>query len=192
MRWLLSSLTLGIACLLPVGRGPSSVAAQAPGGYGPPPMQPGSGPPAGTYGPPQPVTKAEVGIHDGYFDPPIVLVTPGATVRFVNRGRHKHTVTDLAGKWDSRDLEPGGAYTFTAKSLHAHYYCRHHRLSMNGKIIVHDPASAVPLNVLNLYPSGGGYSGGPKSAPGSYGGYGPRPSGGGYQGMMRPGMMPYR
>ncbi len=189
MRWLISCLTLGITCLLPASSGPSPVMAQAPGGYGSP-AQPGYAP---SSGPPQPVAKAEVGIYDDYFEPAAVLVTPGATVRFVNRGHHKHTVTDYAGMWDSRDIPPGGSYTLTVKQpLHTYYYCRHHRLTMKGTILVQERDAITPASSLGGYLSPGGGSQGGHMQPGSSGGY-RAPSTGyqkGYPGMMRPGTMP--
>jgi plastocyanin len=125
-------------------------------------MRPGYQP-SKAYAAPQPTSTAEVSIYDGYFDPPTVLVTPGGTVRWTNRGSHKHTVTDLAGTRDSGDIAPGGSYTLTiTRPLTHYYYCRHHRLTMSGTIVVRE-ASSQPQ---------GSYPGGHSHPPGAYpGGY---------------------
>ncbi|MCC6419901.1 MAG: hypothetical protein IT429_16830 [Gemmataceae bacterium] len=86
-----------------------------------------------------------VEIFDNYFLPSFVFVTPGGTVRWINRGRHKHTVTALAGKPDSGDIPPGGAYTLkVTKPLNHEYYCRHHRLTMSGTIVVRALQAVTP------------------------------------------------
>jgi plastocyanin len=90
-------------------------------------------------------SQAEVTIYDHYFEPRTVYVTPGGAVRWVNKGRHAHTVTDYAGHWGSKEIRPGQSYTFTLPTaLNHHYYCSHHPLEMNGSIVVRPPQSALP------------------------------------------------
>jgi hypothetical protein len=89
------------------------------------------------YLPPAPVATTEVAIHDHYFDPPSIQVAPGATVRWTNKGQRPHRVAELTGKWKSPDLAPGDSWSLTLrKPLNQHYYCPHHRLTMNATIIV--------------------------------------------------------
>jgi plastocyanin len=104
----------------------------------------------------RPTTAVTVGAYDNHFGPTTITVQPGTTVRWVNYGRHTHTVTAADGRWDSGDLAPGATYsaTFQQPGTYA-YYCRHHAKDrMQGTIVV------------------GGGGPGPSRASG-----GPRPSG---------------
>jgi len=104
---------------------------QAPGGYRP---YPGGSQPANPY---LPVATTEVVIYDGYFYPPSIQVAPGATIRWTNKGLHRHTVTDLTGLWTSPELAPNDSWSFTLRHpLNHYYYCRHHRLTMSATIVV--------------------------------------------------------
>jgi plastocyanin len=75
-------------------------------------------------------------VHDNYFQPPIVHVMPGGSVRWINAGTHSHTVTTQ----DGRDfvLAPGGSMELTFYSAgRLQYPCRFHALQrMSGTIIV--------------------------------------------------------
>ncbi len=86
--------------------------------------------------PTAPTTNATVALYDDRFEPATITVAPGATVRWTNRGAHKHTVTSATGGWDSGDLAPGQLYsaTFTRPGTYE-YFCRHHK-DMKGTIIV--------------------------------------------------------
>jgi plastocyanin len=85
-----------------------------------------------------------VGIYDNYFDPAVVQVLPGGTIRWVNLGRHKHTVTGLTGGWGSGDISPEATFTFRpSRDLNHFYYCRHHRLQMTGTILVRSPGKGA-------------------------------------------------
>jgi plastocyanin len=77
-----------------------------------------------------------IGASDDYFEPGTVKVQPGTTVKWVNNGKHKHTVTSNDGRWDSGDLAPGATYsvTFTRPGTFS-YFCRHHK-GMKGTIVV--------------------------------------------------------
>jgi plastocyanin len=91
----------------------------------------GSSGSSGSYGqgqqqaPAAPV--AQVSVEDGYFVPTSFGVPPGAAVRWVNYGRHNHTVTADDGGWDSGELGPGAAasYTFGRPGVYS-FYCRMH------------------------------------------------------------------
>ncbi len=103
--------------------------------YSGPPMyyQPSYAP---GYSPARPTMV--IGAYDDYFQPGTLNVQPGTTVRFVNYGRHTHTVTSKDGRWDSGDLPPGYSYsvTFVTPGTH-YYYCRHHtKEKMQGTIVV--------------------------------------------------------
>jgi plastocyanin len=87
--------------------------------------------------PPAPASEVEVTIYDNYFEPRTAYVTPGGTVRWINKGKHVHTVRGLAGHWGSKDLQPGMSYTYTLpECLNYSYYCSYHPLEMNGSIVV--------------------------------------------------------
>jgi plastocyanin len=87
-----------------------------------------------TLPPQRPTTTAMVAAFDNYFEPKTINVQPGTTVRWVNRGRHAHTVTAD----DSGDIAPGASYTATFQRPGTHYYyCRHHTgEKMQGTIVV--------------------------------------------------------
>jgi plastocyanin len=84
----------------------------------------------------QSITTATVTLADNRFEPATITVAPGTTVRWVNYGSHKHTVTSATGAWDSGDLAPGQVYsaTFTKAGTYE-YFCRHHK-DMRGSIVV--------------------------------------------------------
>ncbi len=112
------------------------------GGYPPNPYG-GGYPPYGAYGfygkpgVTVPTSQAEVNIYDDYYEPAVVYVTPGGSVRWINQGKRVHTVTGYARGFNSGDLNPGDTYTFKLpRDLNYFYYCRHHRLQMNGAIVV--------------------------------------------------------
>ena len=112
-------------------------------GYYPPGAYPGAPmttlPPAGGS-PPTPMpgagATATVNMTDDKFEPASLTVAPGTTVRWTNKGTHKHTVTATNGDWDSGDLGPGQGYSATfSKSGTYQYYCKHHK-DMKGTIVV--------------------------------------------------------
>ena len=95
------------------------------------------------YAPPgysaaRPTTTASVGAYDDYFQPKTINIQPGTTVRWVNYGKHTHTVTAKDGRWDSGDIPPGASYTVTFRTPGTYYYyCRHHmKEKMEGTIVV--------------------------------------------------------
>jgi plastocyanin len=87
---------------------------------------------------PRPTAVTSVGAYDDYFEPRTINVVPGTTVRWVNYGKHIHTITSNDGLFDSGDLPPGASYavTFTRPGA-VYYYCRHHtRERMQGTVMV--------------------------------------------------------
>lgn len=94
-----------------------------------------------TTAPARPTTIITIGASDNYFEPGKVTIQPGSTVRWVNQGKHKHTVTSNDSLWDSGDLAPGATYsvTFYRPGTYS-YYCRHHA-KMLGTIVVGDSTS---------------------------------------------------
>jgi plastocyanin len=79
---------------------------------------------------------ATVYIRDFYFSPANIIVEPGTTVTWVNRGRHPHTVTSLDGQFDSGVLMPGDRYKVEFKGHDTlGYYCAIHP-SMRGSVVV--------------------------------------------------------
>jgi len=86
--------------------------------------------------PARPPMVLSIGAYDDYFQPGTINVPPGTVIRFVNYGRHTHTVTSKDGQWDSGDLQPG--YVYTARFVYPgtyYYYCRHHK-GMQGTVVV--------------------------------------------------------
>lgn len=89
--------------------------------------------PAGLRPSPRTLT---VGVQDNAFEPKTISVPPGTTVRWVNYGKHAHTVTADDGLWDSGDLPPGEAFSQTFhKPGSFSYHCRHHQ-DMQGVVVV--------------------------------------------------------
>jgi plastocyanin len=89
--------------------------------------------------PPQrPTTTAMVVAFDNYYEPKTINVQPGTTLRWLNRGKHAHTVTAEDDSWDSGDIAPGASYTATFQRPGTYYYyCRHHTDDkMRGTIVV--------------------------------------------------------
>lgn len=114
--------------------------------YGPAYPQPMYDPSA-SYPPPQaqrmpaaPAPSVTIAAINDRFDPVSVTVAPGTTVKWVNMGKNKHTITADKGEWDSGDLAPDASYTatFTTPGTFA-YSCRYHK-DMKGTIIVAVPS----------------------------------------------------
>jgi plastocyanin len=83
------------------------------------------------------VRAAEVGLYDNRFDPPMLTVPAGTTVRWTNRGHHKHTVTSDRGDWGSEELSPAGAYSYTFRHPGTYpYHCEVHPREMRGTVVV--------------------------------------------------------
>jgi carboxypeptidase T len=82
------------------------------------------------------VTTVDVAIVDFAFNPQVVTVAPGSTVRWTNNGQAPHTSTSTTALWDSGTLNTGQqfSYTFTTPGTYQ-YICTIHP-SMTGTVIV--------------------------------------------------------
>jgi plastocyanin len=91
----------------------------------------------------RPVKKAaprpagnDIWLHDSFYAPLTIRVSPGSTVRWVNQAFHRHTVTSSTGLWDSGPLERGQAFALKFDEPGTfHYFCRFHS-GMRGTVIV--------------------------------------------------------
>jgi plastocyanin len=81
--------------------------------------------------------KRVVRLYDNYYSPSLLWVPAGTEVRFVNDGRHSHTIT-CNWLWESGELKPGKSFslTFTQYGTY-YYYCRHHTQWMRGTVTVY-------------------------------------------------------
>ena len=68
-----------------------------------------------------------VSIRDFVFDPAVVSIRRGDTVRWVNRDLAPHTATADDGAWDTGELteDAAAAIRFDRSGEHA-YYCAYH------------------------------------------------------------------
>jgi len=85
--------------------------------------------------PEKPSSTRDVWLYDNYFSPPMMMVPAGTTVRWINYGYHRHSVTSR--DWDSGPLERGAEFsvTFTKPGTYQ-YSCRYHPSSMMATITV--------------------------------------------------------
>jgi plastocyanin len=84
-----------------------------------------------------------INIQDNYFDPQVVQIQPGQTVRWQNQGGHDHTSTADFGEWDSGMLSNGQFFDFTFPSEGVFdYHCEMHP-SMLGTIVAGRPDSVA-------------------------------------------------
>jgi plastocyanin len=79
----------------------------------------------------------EVGIYDDSFAPASVVIAPGTTVRWVNLGLRRHTVTSDTSLFTSPELARGRSYsaTFTQPGVYC-YHCLRFPQEMHGSIVV--------------------------------------------------------
>jgi plastocyanin len=96
------------------------------------PAQPGTTPPQSSH---------TVSAQDDVFEPKTLTIQPGATVTWVNRGQHAHTVTFDVGR-DSGDIAPGGSFSATFPHAGTYQYHCHHHPDMKGTIIVGESTGA--------------------------------------------------
>lgn len=94
--------------------------------------------------PPAPAVPGEVRMLDYSYDPATITVSAGSSVRFVNAGRAKHTVTAPDNSWDSGLMSTGDAYshTFSAAGTYE-YFCILHP-EMTGTVLVTGPSGSAP------------------------------------------------
>ena len=76
-------------------------------------------------------------VYDDFFQPARIVVPAGTTVRWMNFGRHHHTIASDTDLWDSGELSPGGRYThtFTERGTYP-YHCTIHPDEMRGEVVV--------------------------------------------------------
>ncbi len=85
---------------------------------------------------------SEISAIDNAFDPGIVRIQPGGSVRWSNDGNSPHTVTADDGSYDSGNLDPGATYTkeFDQPGVYT-YFCKYHGapgVGMTGIVVVGD------------------------------------------------------
>jgi len=92
----------------------------------------------------------DVTVLDNSFNPETLVITPGTTVRWTNKGKLDHNsivaVGDLKFGVDAKDFGPGKSHQFTFDKVGEYsYYCSLHGTAergMTGKIVVtNDPKS---------------------------------------------------
>jgi plastocyanin len=98
----------------------------------PPQSMPSAAPGAA---PVQPAATHTVNAQDDVFEPKTLTIQPGATVTWVNRGQHAHTVTFDVGR-DSGDIAPGGSFSATFPHAGTYRYHCHHHPDMTGTVVV--------------------------------------------------------
>jgi plastocyanin len=83
-----------------------------------------------------PTPTVEVTALDDRFEPAKITIAQGSTVRWTNKGSHRHTTTAVDDAWDSGDVAPGANFTATFTQPGTfEYFCKHHK-DMKGVIIV--------------------------------------------------------
>ncbi|HTP07927.1 MAG TPA: plastocyanin/azurin family copper-binding protein [Anaerolineae bacterium] len=97
-------------------------------------------------------TIADVSIVDFAFDPQIITITVGSSVRWTRSptSNFTHTTTSDVGSldpWNSGDLAPGDSFTkvFNTPGTYI-YHCEHHPF-MTGAVVVLAPSSEPPAVV---------------------------------------------
>ena len=79
----------------------------------------------------------QVRISNFAFDPPTLMVRPGATVIWVNKDDEIHTVTSADGKFSSPALDTDESFSFHFDAPGTYlYHCAIHA-RMTGTIVVH-------------------------------------------------------
>ncbi len=99
---------------------------------------------------------ADVTISDLKFNPPVITITAGSTVRWTNSDPFTHTTTSDVGSldpWDSGDLGPTIAFSKTFNTPGTYpYHCAIHSF-MHGTVVV--VSAQPPTTVLIDGPSEG-------------------------------------
>ena len=89
-----------------------------------------------------PAITHDVSIVGGAFDPPVVNINVGDTVKWTNNDVLAHTSTSGVsptpdGTWDSGTLMNGQFFEFTFNSVLTYdYFCTFHPLTMSGQVVV--------------------------------------------------------
>lgn len=89
-------------------------------------------PPALADGPP----PAEIRIAQHLYEPRVITVSPGTTLRWVNEDEDPHTVTADGGAFASRGIDTHETFTFTFSAPGTYrYHCALHP-GMTGRVVV--------------------------------------------------------
>jgi plastocyanin len=84
-----------------------------------------------------PVMAATATIQNFAFSPAVIHVLPGGTVTWTNKDATAHTVTDVAGSFDSGNIAVDGTYKMTfAKAGTYTYHCTIHSMMPAATVIV--------------------------------------------------------
>ncbi len=98
---------------------------------------------------PSPVIS-DVRIVDFAFQPAVITITAGTTVRWTNIGTITHTVTSDTSLWNSGDLVTGGVFSRTFATPGTYdYHCIYHPVLMTGKVVVL-PAGPEPPAAVSI------------------------------------------
>jgi plastocyanin len=99
----------------------------------------------------QPTFDVQVDIGDFFFDPVLVEIDAGQTVRWLNTVSTIHTTTAYGNVWDSGDMGLDDVFDFTLNDAGVYQYeCGYHPLTMIGTVVVGDPADVV-VEMGNYY-----------------------------------------
>jgi plastocyanin len=83
-----------------------------------------------------PHARHTVTIDGTRFQPDDLALEPGESVIWINRDPFPHTVTATAGTFDSKEIQPGGTWTYKArKKGELKYVCTLHP-TMKGTLRV--------------------------------------------------------
>ena len=92
--------------------------------------------------------EVTVGMEDNFFDKADIIVEPGTTVTWVQRGQYGHTTTSYDGLWDSGLIEGGteGTYSYTFEEPGTYeYFCKpHEEVGMVGTVTVSGGSATAP------------------------------------------------
>ena len=88
------------------------------------------------------VPDVEVNIGNFFFDPAVIYIDSGQTVRWTNTVSVIHTTTSNDGVWDSGDMGLNDMFDFTFDTTGVFdYVCTYHAGTMMGTVIVGPPDS---------------------------------------------------
>jgi plastocyanin len=93
----------------------------------------------------------DVAIFDFGFNPQVITITAGSTVRWTNTTSFTpHTATSDPGdaeEWNSGTLNPGAAFThtFDTPGIYGYYCMIHGALVMHGLVVVSQPPAGVDI-----------------------------------------------
>ncbi|HLN20938.1 MAG TPA: cupredoxin family copper-binding protein [Bacteroidales bacterium] len=83
-----------------------------------------------------PPASNEVSIRTSSFNPAVLTVTAGITVKWTNNDNMEHTVTSDQGLFNSGTIPPKGTFVFTFPAAGTYtYYCEIHPF-MKGTVVV--------------------------------------------------------